>query len=72
MSDPQNSAPADDAADLGDDPTVKPSQENDVDTDWLLDLAVSEDAVAGVVGWANLGAPDAPGATGAGRGNGAL
>jgi len=29
MSDPQNSAPADDAADLGDDPTVKPSQEND-------------------------------------------
>ncbi|WP_295854531.1 hypothetical protein [uncultured Microbacterium sp.] len=31
MSDPQNSAPADDAADLGDDPTVKPSQENDVD-----------------------------------------
>ena len=31
MSDPQNSAPADDAADLGDDPTVKPSQENYVD-----------------------------------------
>jgi hypothetical protein len=27
MSDPQNSAPAD----LGDDPTVKPSQENDPD-----------------------------------------
>lgn len=31
MSDPQNSAPAADAADLGDDPTVKPSQENDPD-----------------------------------------
>ncbi|GEB44543.1 hypothetical protein MTE01_04880 [Microbacterium testaceum] len=31
MSDSQNSAPADDATDLGDDPTVKPSQENDVD-----------------------------------------
>lgn len=35
MSDSQNSVPADvpagDAADLGDDPTVKPSQENDVD-----------------------------------------
>lgn len=31
MSDPQNSAPADDAADLGDDPTVKPSQGNDPD-----------------------------------------
>lgn len=30
MSDPQNT-PADDASDLGDDPTVKPSQENDVD-----------------------------------------
>lgn len=31
MSDPQNSAPADDATDLGDDPTVKPSQETDPD-----------------------------------------
>ena len=31
MSDSQNSAPADDDADLGDDSTVKPSQENDPD-----------------------------------------
>ena len=31
MSDPQNNAPADDAADLGDDQTVAPSQTNDVD-----------------------------------------
>jgi len=31
MSDPQNSAPTDDATDLGDDPTVKPSQETDPD-----------------------------------------
>jgi L-fuconolactonase len=36
------------------------SQENDVDTDWLLDLAESEDLVAGVVGWADFTAPDAP------------
>ncbi len=31
MSDPQNTAPADDAEDLGDDQTVAPSQTNDVD-----------------------------------------
>ncbi|MDQ1122851.1 hypothetical protein [Microbacterium trichothecenolyticum] len=31
MSDPQNHAPGDDADDLGDDPTVKPSQETDPD-----------------------------------------
>lgn len=31
MSDPHNHAPADDADDLGDDPTVKPSQETDPD-----------------------------------------
>lgn len=36
------------------------SQENAVDTDWLLDLAEAEDVVAGVVGWADLAAPDAP------------
>jgi len=31
MSDPQNAAPADDAENLADDDTVKPSQENDPD-----------------------------------------
>ncbi|CAH0308860.1 MULTISPECIES: hypothetical protein [unclassified Microbacterium] len=31
MSDPQNTAPADDSEDLGDDQTVAPSQTNDVD-----------------------------------------
>ena len=31
MSDPQNTDPADDAEDLGDDQTVAPSQTNDVD-----------------------------------------
>lgn len=36
------------------------SQENAVDTAWLLDLAEAEDLVAGVVGWADFGAPDAP------------
>jgi L-fuconolactonase len=36
------------------------SQENAVDTDWLLDLAEGEELVAGVVGWADLAAPDAP------------
>jgi L-fuconolactonase len=36
------------------------SQENAIDTDWLLDLADADDRVAGVVGWADFGAPDAP------------
>ena len=36
------------------------SQENAIDTDWLLDLAEGEDQVAGVVGWADFGAPDTP------------
>ena len=36
------------------------SQENAVDTDWLLDLAEGDELVAGVVGWADFGAPDAP------------
>jgi L-fuconolactonase len=36
------------------------SQEDARDTDWLLDLAEGQDTVAGVVGWADLGAPDAP------------
>ena len=31
MSDPQNTGPADDSEDLGDDQTVAPSQTNDVD-----------------------------------------
>jgi L-fuconolactonase len=35
------------------------SQEDARDTDWLLDLAEADDTVAGVVGWADLGAPDA-------------
>ena len=36
------------------------SQENAVDTDWLLDLADGERTVAGVVGWVDFTAPDAP------------
>ena len=36
------------------------SQEDARDTDWLLDLTEGDDLVAGVVGWADLGAPDAP------------
>ena len=35
------------------------SQEDDQDTDWLLDIAAEDDLVAGVVGWADLSAPDA-------------
>ena len=35
------------------------SQENDRDTDWLLDVAAEHELVAGVVGWADLAAPDA-------------
>lgn len=33
------------------------SQEDDHDTDWLLDLARADDLVAGVVGWADLRDP---------------
>lgn len=33
------------------------SQEDDRDTDWLLDLAIADDLVAGVVGWADLRDP---------------
>jgi len=36
------------------------SQEDAGDTDWLLGLAEADELVAGVVGWADLGAPDAP------------
>lgn len=36
------------------------SQEIAADTDWLLDLAEGEELVAGVVGWADFAAPDAP------------
>jgi L-fuconolactonase len=36
------------------------SQPSDRDTDWLLDLAQDEPRVLGVVGWADLAAPDAP------------
>jgi L-fuconolactonase len=36
------------------------SQEDARDTNWLLRLAETEDLVAGVVGWADFGAPDAP------------
>ncbi|WP_029909168.1 amidohydrolase [Caulobacter sp. UNC358MFTsu5.1] len=36
------------------------SQADDRDTDWLLDLAADEPLVLGVVGWADLKAPDAP------------
>jgi L-fuconolactonase len=37
------------------------SQPDARDTDWLLGLAEADDLVAGVVGWADLAAPDAPG-----------
>jgi L-fuconolactonase len=36
------------------------SQEDARDTDWLLELAELDDTVAGVVGWADLAAPEAP------------
>jgi L-fuconolactonase len=36
------------------------SQPDACDTEWLLDLAEADDLVAGVVGWAELGVPDAP------------
>ena len=36
------------------------SQPDARDTDWLLGLAEADDLVAGVVGWADLSAPDAP------------
>ena len=36
------------------------SQEDARDTEWLLDLAEADDGVAGVVGWADFHAPDAP------------
>ena len=36
------------------------SQPDARDTEWLLGLAEADDLVAGVVGWADLGAPDAP------------
>jgi L-fuconolactonase len=36
------------------------SQPDDRDTDWLLALAAEEPLVLGVVGWADLTAPDAP------------
>lgn len=35
------------------------SQENAVDTEWLLDLAEGENRVAGVVGWTDFAAPGA-------------
>jgi L-fuconolactonase len=35
------------------------SQEDECDTDWLLDLAAREDLVAAVVGWTDLAAPQA-------------
>ena len=36
------------------------SQENELDTAWLLDLASHEERVAGVVGWTELGSARAP------------
>lgn len=36
------------------------SQANDLDTDWLLELAADEPLVLAVVGWSDLSAPDAP------------
>jgi L-fuconolactonase len=36
------------------------SQPDDRDTDWLLAMTADEPLVLGVVGWADLGSPDAP------------
>lgn len=36
------------------------SQEDDRDTDWLLDVAANDDLIGGVVGWTDLAAPAAP------------
>lgn len=40
---------------------VVQSQPSDRDTDWLLGLARADPRIAGVVGWVDLAAPDAPG-----------
>ena len=36
------------------------SQPADIDTDWMLDIAEGTPLIQGVVGWADLAAPDAP------------
>lgn len=36
------------------------SQPADIDTDWMLDVAAGTPVIQGVVGWADLAAPDAP------------
>jgi L-fuconolactonase len=36
------------------------SQPSPLDTDWMLDMAEGSDLIAGVVGWTDLAAPDAP------------
>jgi L-fuconolactonase len=36
------------------------SQPNDADTDWMLSVAAATPLIKGVVGWADLAAPDAP------------
>ena len=36
------------------------SQPSDRETDWMLDLASGSDRIAGVVGWTDLAAPNAP------------
>jgi len=36
------------------------SQEDDRDTNWLLELAAANDIVAAVIGWTDFAAPDAP------------
>ncbi|WP_443751226.1 amidohydrolase family protein [Asticcacaulis solisilvae] len=36
------------------------SQPSDADTDWMLDIADGSPLIQGVVGWADLAAPDAP------------
>ena len=36
------------------------SQESEADTHWLLDLAHADERVAGVIGWSDLAAGDAP------------
>jgi L-fuconolactonase len=36
------------------------SQPNDTDTDWMLSVAAHESLIKGVVGWADLTAPNAP------------
>lgn len=48
------------AASAADGVILVQSQEDTVDTDWLLSLAAHDPLVLGVIGWCDLTAPDAP------------